>query len=220
MDTNQLNQIAQNQAPVKKPFNVKRIVIVLSALILLEAVWAVWSLSKNQIKREQNITSPPAQTPPVVEKPRISSATLALQTTSPQAEVGQDIPVDIVLDTDGALVDGVDAIISFDSALLNVQPATVDGKSVPVKKGTLFNDYPQNALEDGKITLSGISDSAGYSGKGVLGTVKFRAVKAGSVSVKIEYSPDSTTDSNVILSQAAKDILGNVLDLVVDIKPK
>lgn len=219
MNPNLLNQTAQNQAPVKKPFNAKRIFVVLSALILLEVVWSVWSLSKNQLK-QQNITSPPAQASPVAEKPRVSSAVLALQTGSLQVEVGQEIPVDIVLDTDGALVDGVDAIVSFDSALLKVEPVEVSGKSVPVKVGTLFNDYPQNALEDGKITLSGISDSTGYSGKGILGTVVFKAVKQGSASVKIEYSPDDTTESNVVLSGAAKDILGNVLDLALDIKPK
>lgn len=203
MDPNQL-------PPLKKPLNIKRILIVLSALILLEAVWAVWSVSKNQLK-QQNITSPPAQTSPVAEKPRISSAVLALQTTNLQVEVGQEIPVDIVLDTDGALVDGVDVIISFDPVLL---------KAEPVKVGTLFNDYPQNDLEDGKITLSGISDSTGYLGKGILGTIVFKAVKPGSASVKIEYRPDDTIESNVILSGAAKDILGKVEDLVLDIKPK
>lgn len=222
MDPNQLPQTTTPniQLPPKKPLNVKRIFVVLSAIILIEAVWAVWSLSKNQLKREQSETQPPVQTSTVVEKPRLSSATLALQTASTQVEVGQEIPVDVVLDTDGALVDGVDAIISFDSALLNVQPVTVDGKSVPVKVGVLFNDYPQNALEDGQITLSGISDSTGYSGKGILGTIVFKAIKQGSASVKIEYSPDDTIESNVILSRAAKDILGNVLDLALDIKPK
>lgn len=203
MDPNQL-------PPLKKPLNIKRIFIVLSAVILLEAVWAVLSLSKNQLKQQSAIV-PPAQTSPAPEKQRVPSAVLALQTTNLQVEVGQEIPVDIVLDTDGALVDGVDVIISFDPVLL---------KAEPVKVGTLFNDYPQNAQEDGKITLSGISDSTGYSGKGILGTIVFKAVKQGSASVKIEYSPDATIESNVILSGAAKDILGNVLDLALDIKPK
>lgn len=209
---------AQSAPAPNKGFNFRMLLIILGVIVLMEVIWAVWTLAKNQNKSAPPISySSPA---PIVTQTKTSSALLALQTASLDVFVDQDIPVDIALDTDKASVDGVDVIISFDPAMLKVMPQTVNGKQVPVKVGTQFSDYPQNALEKGKITLSAISTSVPFSGKGILGTVTFKALKIGAAQIKIEYIPNSTTDSNIAQTGSAKDILSKVLDLTLQINPK
>lgn len=127
-------------------------------------------------------------------------------------EVGETFLTEIIVDTAGVEAAGADAIISYDSAQLEV---------VSINKGTIFSDYPQTAFDNsqGKMRVSGVVSGPRelYSGRGVLATVEWRALLAGKASVELNFDPGSTVDSNIAVTYGNGDALEAVENLVIDV---
>lgn len=125
---------------------------------------------------------------------------------------GDSFTVDIIVDTAGQAVGGTGAKIIFDPNRLSV---------TSIQPGSIFADYPtassDNAL--GRATLSGIVSSPKtlYTGKGVLGTITFAAKLEGNSTVRFDYFPGSTTDSNIAVTHDPGDILSEAGKLEVTI---
>lgn len=131
------------------------------------------------------------------------SAALRLSPTSGVLVPGELVELSILLSTNGAKVDGVDAVLRYNPRMLKVSR---------VEKGTLFEEYVQESVDEaeGRIKLSGLTFDP-LPKSGTLGTILFEILKEGTTTVFFEFTPGSTTDSNVALSGAGGvDILKEV----------
>ena len=120
--------------------------------------------------------------------PQTLSKTAVLTLTPATAEVklNEILTLQISLDSGGQEVDAVDAILTYDTDIFEVQSLTPTD---------LFPSYPVQTFTGGKITLSAFALGAGEgpkieAKKGVLAEVKLKALKA-AASSKIEISEQS-----------------------------
>lgn len=156
----------------------------------------------------------PPQTTPLPQTATQEKPTLSLSTNKTNYLVGQEVLVSVTLSTGGHTTDGTDAILQFD-------PQVLEPADNFFEKGTLYQDYPgiKKDQPKGTVSASGITvSSGGFKGTGVFGTFKFRAKKVGTSSVELKFSPSSTTDSNIIESNSAKDLLeeGSTVEVRVE----
>jgi hypothetical protein len=116
--------------------------------------------------------------------------------------VGQVFIVSVWADTGGVETDAADVELTYDPSALRI---------LNLKKGDIFDEYPQMIFDDGKgtIIIRGI-DLPGktFLGNGKVGEITFRAQQAGETQLSFDFQKGVTTDSNLVESGAAKDILG------------
>lgn len=189
----------------------KIVFAVLGLVILAEVIWAIFSLTRPfpaPIQQDaQNST--PAGIVSETSTPTQAEASIRL-TGPPSYVVGSVVKLDIRLSSSDA-TDGVDVILKYDPKILEIVPVDVAGKKAAVQLGALYKEYPTNEFDEvrGLVFVSGLTapNSKGFSGEEVLGSVSFKVLKNGASRVDVEFSPDSTKDSNVISTETGKDIL-------------
>lgn len=159
----------------------------------------------------------PVQSPQATPQPQVISsnkATLTLSTERTNYLVGDEVLVKVTLSTGSYQTDGTDVLIQFD-------PQVLEPADNFFEKGTLYQDYPGVRKDQlkGTVSASGITvSSGGFKGTGVFGTFKFRAKKVGKSLVELKFTTGSTTDSNIIESNSAKDLLeeGSKIEIKVE----
>ncbi len=141
-----------------------------------------------------------------------SAATLSLSPSSQSVNVGDTFTVNVMLDTQGQPVDGVDLqAINYNPYNLQLQDADSATSGTQIQAGSLMPSTLANSVDttNGKIVFSQITNAGStYTGSGVLATLTFKALVAGSVPVTINFTSGATTDSNVASKGA--DILTSV----------
>lgn len=141
-----------------------------------------------------------------------SAATLTLSPASRTVNVGDTFSVDVLLDTQGQNVDGVDLqALNYNPYYLQVQDADGSTAGTQIQPGTLMPSTLANSVDttNGKIVFSQVSNAGStYSGSGKLATVTFKALVAGNANVTFDYTQGATTDTNV--ASAGNDILSAV----------
>ena len=118
---------------------------------------------------------------PVVQKQPVM-ASLSLVPNSQTVKAGQSFLATINFKTGDYKADTVDAVLIFDPKILTVEE---------ISEGMFFADYPIKKIDKGKVMLTGTIGAeekqvGGAKGEGALGTVKFKALTAGSVSVNFD----------------------------------
>lgn len=133
-----------------------------------------------------------------------SGPTLTLNPPSLIVNVNQTFNVNIVLDTAGQEVDGVDIFyLHFDPNVFEVQDADPATAGIQITPGAIFQGYLGNSVDQaaGKIAISGIvspGSATGYTGTGTFASVSFKAlVPANASEVYFDFTAGSTTDTNV-----------------------
>lgn len=183
----------------------KLIFIVIGIAVIIEIIWAVKSLRENVPVTAVNNSQ-------TISNYNFLPASIILSAPKTTFKVGEKIPVSINLDSVKA-TDGTDVVLNFNPNLL------VASKSAEV--GKIYDDYPLNITDNvlGKISISGISSAAaGKVAQGIFGTVIFTAKAPGKANISVDFTKESTTDSNVIETKSAKDLLGKVQNVEVEIK--
>lgn len=187
----------------------KKIIFAFIGIVLLaELIWAGFTLKGGTVQNGTLTKSGQSA----------ASSTLSLNASKTSLKVGETVTVSINVSS-AVAIDGLDVILSFDPKQLSV--VTGANKSA-VALGTLFSDYPINQVDEGtgRVTVSGITSQAGgVVAKGTVGTVTFTAKVPGIAKIALDFTPGSTTDSNVIETKSAKDVLGSVKNLEVKITP-
>lgn len=187
----------------------KNVFIVLGMVIVLEVVWALWSLMGH------SVTNPPS--PATVKTlTQVKPTTVSLEANKTTLKVGEQVTVSIKLSSNKK-TDGTDLIITYDPKILSVQTVA----NQPVRVGTIYSDYPSNVLDDklGKVTVSGItSQPGGVLADGPFGTITFVAKSVGQSKISLDFTAGKTTDSNVIEVGTGKDVLEKVQNLEVVIQ--
>jgi peptidoglycan hydrolase-like protein with peptidoglycan-binding domain len=138
-----------------------------------------------------------------------SAATLSLSPFSQSVNVGDTFSINVNLDTQNVSIDGVDLrYINYNPALLQVQDSNTSASGVQIVPGTLMPATLANIVDAslGRITFSQVAAGGNkYKGIGVLATINFKALSAGTDSVTFNYASANTKDSNV--AAAGVDVL-------------
>lgn len=199
-------EVVKQDSKLGKFLTRRNIVIFFIMVIILEVIWSFWVFFKPEqlnfgLKNE------------TILKPN----SIKLTSAQKSLKVGEKVTVGIGI-VANSHTDGADIIISFDPKLLSVE--TVDGK--PVKVGTIYDDYPQNVLDEklGVISFSGVSSQPyGIETNGFMGTINFIAKAAGVAKISVDHTPGLTSDSNLTQTKTAQDILEEVVNLELNIVP-
>lgn len=181
----------------------KLIFVFLAVIILIEVVLAVRYLSQK--------TPPP---PPKLQP--ISGGRIVLIADKKDYKAGENIVVSVRLSTGGQPTDGTDLVLRFD-------PKVLETSNAAVTQGRIYSEYPMKSVDsiEGLIRISGISSirkKSGFNGVGIFATINFKAVGSGKTTLRIDFTPDLTSDSNVLGTKNAKDILEEVFNLDLEIK--
>jgi hypothetical protein len=140
------------------------------------------------------------------------AATLSLSPASGTFNKGCTVTLNILLDTQGAATDGVDAILLYDTTRFSATKIT---------NGTIYSEYPGNIIEAqaGRVIVSGSASAASpFSGSGVLAKVDFSVLPqapVGAAQIKFDFDGadrTKTTDSNVAERNNVTDVLSAVVD--------
>ncbi len=135
----------------------------------------------------------------VVQK--ASAATLSVNPTSGNLNANETMTVQIMLDTQGQQIDGVDVFsLNFNPSLLQVDDVNPSQSGVQIGAGSLMPITVVNTVlsSSGKIQFSQTSSGGTkFNGNGVLATVTFRGLAGGTSSINFDYTSGSTADSNV-----------------------
>ncbi len=128
-----------------------------------------------------------------------SAATLILSPSSGTVSAGGTITVDIMLDTQGAAVDGVDVYsLHYNSSVLEVQDVNSSMSGVQITPGTLLPITLTNSVSNGLIQFSQVaSGGTNYNGSGKLATITFKGIFNGTSPLTFDFTSGSTSDSNV-----------------------
>ena len=130
-----------------------------------------------------------------------------------KAKVGTTFLVSLQIDTAGQAASGVGAKITFDPTFLQVVSAT---------PSQTFANYSSPTIDNttGHLTISAINAaySDTFTGVDIFATVTFKVIKAGTTTVKYDFVPGSTTDSNIAVTFGNGDILGGVNTLTATLQ--
>lgn len=144
----------------------------------------------------------------------VGAATLSLSPSSQSVNVGDTFTVTVNLDTQNVNIDGVDLrYLNYNPALLQIQDANPSVSGVQVAPGTLMPSTLANSVNSdlGRLIFSQVTlGGSKYKGSGVLATITFKALAAGNANVSLNYTQNSTTDSNV--AAAGIDVLNAVVN--------
>lgn len=129
-----------------------------------------------------------------------SSVELALAPEKTTVKVGDVIETNIVLDTGKEKIDGTDIFaLHFDPNLLKVVDDMPNQSGIQIKPGQILSLNTANIVDNtaGTIKLGQVApQGTTFEGRGVLATIHFKALAAGSAALKIDFKPGNTTDSN------------------------
>jgi len=175
------------------------IFIILIILVLASLLIIIWWLIK-----QKKILNPKAQT---LER----NATLSLSPYSGSYKVGENFSVDILLDTQSAVVEKAEVKLKYDPQVLEVIDSDSALPGIQIKPGTIFPIYLSNSVKDDLISLVGFSSGAGFSGSGKFAFINFKPRKATlETKMSFVFEPGSFSDSNILERFSEKDILTTV----------
>lgn len=130
----------------------------------------------------------------------VLAASLSFSPSQGSHSLNESFSVNVILNTNTAQVDGVDALINFDATKLQVSSATL---------GTLFTNKLTESASGGTITFRATSAAGSpFVGSGTLATIVFKGISQGTANVNFNFTPGSTVDSNV--ASAGSDVLSSV----------
>jgi len=182
-------------------FNPKWIFIILGAVVVIELVVGVRILTQSN--------TPPSQ---LSSTAGFSKGKISLSSSQKAVKVGDSVSVTVEVTSPLPAV-GVDMVAHFD-------PKVLQASDSAIVKGPIFSQFPVAKIEaDGLIRISGISTAGekGFSGKGMLASINFKAARAGNTTISLDFTKDQTADSNIV-SETSKDLLEEVQNLEVSVK--
>jgi len=126
------------------------------------------------------------------------AAKMALSPASGDFKIGCATAANIIVNTEGQNSMAADAFLRYSPDEIEIvdQMGSVGGTQL--RPGSVYESYPGNIVSNGVIRLTAFNREGFYNGRGILGSIVFKA-KPGvaSSTISFDYSPGRTTDSNV-----------------------
>ena len=141
------------------------------------------------------------------------AASLSLSPLSGGYEIEEQFNVEILLDTEEIDTHGTGIrFLNYNSSLLEVQDADFGEEGIQIAKGELYKRTQVNSINPAEGKIEFIQLTAGgdevYNGSGVLATVTFKVLSAGTANLNFNFTFGSTTDCNV--ASGGEDVLTSV----------
>ncbi len=140
------------------------------------------------------------------------ASTLSLSPATGTFNKSCTFALDVLLDTQGALTDGTDAYLNFDSSRFTMNSIDTTGKIYPEYPGSGIDSQNPN-----RILISGLAAAGSpYSGSGKLATINFTVKdtsQTGLSQVTFDFdtnNKNSTIDSNVVKNGDSSETLTSV----------
>lgn len=146
----------------------------------------------------------------------VGTARLSFSKPAVTARVGEEVTIDILVDTGDDRTTGVDLVLTYDPTLLEVVDADSNTAGVQIASTNLFDFVPANevTIASGKISFSAsqqpTSQPVNVAG-GKLATVAFKAKAAGQSDLIFDHTPGLLSDTNIIKANDGRDLLSHVL---------
>lgn len=143
-----------------------------------------------------------------VASQKVDAAVLSVIPEIISTDAGEEFTVEVNLNTEGKKTDGTDVILRYDPEKIEV---------IGIIPGITYPDYPIQKIEEGKISITGVAASTGpfFDGNDLFASVKFKALFGGEEVVSIDFTEESTVESNVALHGRGTDILTGVEDSIL-----
>ncbi len=150
------------------------------------------------------------------------SAVLTLDPKLNQLKMGETFTANVILDTAGKPIDGVDLYsLHYDPTILSVEDSDLNQPGIQIKSGELMSITAVNSVDSktGTIKFSQAAQfGAYYNGRGLLASINFKAVGKGNTYLNFDFSLGKTTDTNV--AHMGRDQLINVVDALYTVVAK
>ena len=127
-----------------------------------------------------------------------AAASLSLSPASSTKAVNDTFSVDIVLDTGGDPVGGATAILTYDTAKLQAQGASLTPGPIFGSSVSPFANTVNATTNPGQIRYDSGTLVTPYTGRGTLATITFRAIAVGTAQVNFTFNPSSTTGTSIV----------------------
>lgn len=194
----------------------KKILLIGIIVIVIESIAGYLYLQQSQKSPEEPAprqTSQPEVSVSESTDTKSEMAELSLETQSKNIKPGDNFSVNVILDTFSNQTTASDVTIKYDPQFLTSNKLNEPFTQSKIFQKTVFNKLDNKA---GVATMSAVADiDKSFSGRGVLTTFTFRALKAGTTEIRIEFIPKDTRDSNIVSETA--DILESVQNLTLTI---
>lgn len=184
-------------------FNPKWIFVILGMVVLIELIVGIRTLTKSNVSTGQSGSSAAVS----------SKGRIALRTSQQTITVGDTVAVLVEVTSPFPSI-GVDIMAKFD-------PKVLQASDSAIQKGVIFPQFPVAKIDsDGLVRISAITtpEVKSFSGKGILATINFKALKKGKTTISLDFTKGSTADSNIVSEGPARDFLEEVSNLEVTIK--
>lgn len=179
---------------------VKILLMVLGVAVVGELIFGAVTLFSPATVRNLNVLQP--------DMNELGGAKFSLIADKASYKKGETVVIEAKVFTGGYTTDSADLVVKYDPAFL--KPTSESFVSV----GQIYSEYPPVQVDNqaGLVGISGITlaSTDGFSGVGSFAKLSFTAVKDGQTDVTIDYQPDSTADSNIVLSGSMQDVLSGV----------
>jgi len=194
----------ESVASSSRRFNPKWIFIILGIVVVVELIFGIQSL------RQAPTASTQPSRPTTVTKPSVGRIALL---GNQSVKVGDKVMVSVEVNSP-APAEGVDVVVKFDTKALQVTDSDIQA-------GKIFPKFPVAKVDPGGIIrISGIATpgNKGFSGKGILANINFKAISPGKTTVSLDFTKGSTADSNIVSGLSATDLLEEVQNLEVTVR--
>lgn len=196
--------------------NIKKIFIILIAVLLLESLWAINfvnssrtagnsgnSSQSNSFDSSIGTREPGALTP---------IATMYLDPDANTVSIENEFELAVVINTGDRQINGADSVIGYDPNMLTVIDGYAEVPGIQVKPGSIYNSLLINSVDpvEGKINLTGsrLSKSTpAYQGTGNFAIIRFKAINTGSTEINLILDPTIAKTSSVVEAETSANIL-------------
>jgi hypothetical protein len=106
--------------------------------------------------------------------------------------------LNIVVNTEGENTMATDAFLRYNPNEIEIIDSNSALGGTQIKTGQIYEAYPGNIIQNGRIWVTGVNKVGFYNGRGTFGTIFFRnKPNVTKSSISFDFSPGNTVDSNV-----------------------
>lgn len=196
----------------------KKVILIGLIVVMLESIAGYIYLTYQRDIQPENPKMADQKPLELITSPPPARASLALQSAQSSVKKGQNISIDVLVDTFSNRTSAADLTIKYDPSMLTLLQSTDSAKPFkdsPIYQKTVFNSL---SAKQGIATMSAVSeDGKTFQGKDLLTSLSFKAQKIGPTEITIVFTPGETRDTNIV--SETRDILESVQNLPITVLP-